>query len=279
MRKHPVFGSGMFDIVNVAGDGDIEDKNQEALKKVKAAIKQANQNGNYTITLSCGKLTTGVTVKEWTAVFLLSGSSSTSASNYLQTLFRVQSPANIDGKIKTECYAFDFAPDRTLKMLSDAVKISSKAGQTTSTDRDILGEFLNFCPVISVQGSEMKEYDTDHMLQHLKRAYADRAVKSGFEDICLYNDNLFQLDENAMEKFENLKKIVKASKQKEKKTEVPVNRQGLTEEEWEVIKKAEKKKSKKNTNPHRGIYRSPTEIQGNQKEVGSDERNIKSGIR
>ena len=118
MLKHKIFGNGMFDIINVAGSGDEEEKSEEALKKVRAAIKKAKESDSYTITLSCGKLTTGVTVKEWTAVFMLAGSYSTSAANYLQTIFRVQSPCNENGKIKETAYVFDFAPDRTLKMVS-----------------------------------------------------------------------------------------------------------------------------------------------------------------
>ncbi|MEE1274269.1 MAG: DEAD/DEAH box helicase family protein, partial [Olegusella sp.] len=101
MRTHPVFGSGAFRIVNVAGDGAHEDEeDREALGKVLGAIEKADTLGNYTITLSCGRLTTGVTVKEWSAVLMLSGSYSTSAANYLQTIFRVQSPGQIDGKAK-----------------------------------------------------------------------------------------------------------------------------------------------------------------------------------
>lgn len=106
MLKHPVFGNGMFDIVNVAGSGDEEEKAEEALSKVRKAIKSAGDN--YTITLSCGKLTTGVTVKEWTAVFMLAGSFSTYAANYLQTIFRVQSPCNENGKIKNTAYYWHF---------------------------------------------------------------------------------------------------------------------------------------------------------------------------
>ena len=86
MRKHPVFGNGVFEIVNVAGDGDEEEKSEDALKKVRDAIDSAGEDG-YTITLSCGKLTTGVTVPEWTAVFMLSGSFSTSAANYCKQYF------------------------------------------------------------------------------------------------------------------------------------------------------------------------------------------------
>src|SRR5690625_2936839 len=100
MKTHPIFGNGSFNIVNVAGEGDEEEKSEDALEKVQNAIKSAENEG-YTITLSCGKLTTGVTVPEWTAVFYLAGSFSTSAANYLQTIFRVQSASNKDGKIKT----------------------------------------------------------------------------------------------------------------------------------------------------------------------------------
>ncbi len=163
MKKHPVFGSGAFEIINVAGDGDEEEKSEDALKKVHEAID--NAGGGYTITLSCGKLTTGVTVKEWTAVFMLAGSFSTSAANYLQTIFRVQSPCNIDGKIKQSCYVFDFAPDRTLKMVAESVALSTKAGKANESDKRIMGEFLNYCPVISVEGTAMKKYDTNKLLQ------------------------------------------------------------------------------------------------------------------
>lgn len=58
--------------------------------------------------------------------------------------------------IKEKCYVFDFAPDRTLKMVAEAVTVSGKAGKTDKKDREILREFLNFCPVISFSGTEMK---------------------------------------------------------------------------------------------------------------------------
>lgn len=240
MLKHPVFGSGQFEIVNVAGSDDEE--SAEALQSVRNAISSAEKNGTYTITLSCGKLTTGVTVKEWTAVFILAGSYSTSAANYLQTIFRVQSPCNKDGKIKEKAYVFDFAPDRTLKMVSQAVSISTKAGKTTTNDRVILGKFLNYCPVISISGSKMQEYKTDRLLQQLKKAYADKVLKNGFDDSKLYNDELMKLDELDIEKFNQLKGIIGKSKAAEKTNEVDVNKQGLTDEQYE---KAEKLKNKK----------------------------------
>lgn len=246
MRKHPVFGNGVFEIVNVAGDGDEEEKSEDALKKVRDAIDSAGEDG-YTITLSCGKLTTGVTVPEWTAVFMLSGSFSTSAANYLQTIFRVQSPCNKNGKIKRYCYVFDFAPDRTLKMVAESVAISTKAGKADESDRRIMGEFLNYCPVIAVDGTSMKKYNTNRLLQQLKRAYAERAVKNGFDDNNLYNDELLKLDNIDLEKFNNLKGIVGASKAAPKSKDIEINRQGFTDEEYEEVKRIEKKPKRERT--------------------------------
>lgn len=242
MLKHPIFGCGQFNIVNVAGNGDEEEASEEALSKVRKAIKDAGDD--YTITLSCGKLTTGVTVKEWTAVFMLAGSYSTSAANYLQTIFRVQSPCNENGKIKETAYVFDFAPDRTLKMVSEAVSVSHKAGKTDDSDRKILGKFLNYCPVISIAGSQMKEYKADKLLQQLKKAYADKVVKNGFDDANLYNDELLKLQDIDLENFEHLKKIIGKTKAAEKTKDIDVNNQGLTDEEYEEQERR-KKKSKK----------------------------------
>lgn len=245
MKKHPVFGSGLFDIVNVAGDGDEEEKSEDALKKVRNAIRGAGDG--YTITLSCGKLTTGVTVPEWTAVFMLAGSFSTSAANYLQTIFRVQSPCNIDGKIKKCCYVFDFAPDRTLKMVAESVALSTKAGKANETDKRIMGEFLNYCPVISVEGTMMKSYDTNKLLQQLKRAYAERAVKNGFDDVNLYNDELLKMDDLDIEQFNQLKGIVGTSKAAPKSTEIDINHQGFTDEEYEEIERIQRKPKRERT--------------------------------
>ena len=242
MLKHPVFGNGQFDVVNVAGSDDEE--SADALNSVRTAIERAEKLETYTITLSCGKLTTGVTVKEWTAVFMLSGTYSTSAANYLQTIFRVQSPCNKDGKMKDTCYVFDFAPDRTLKMVSEAVSVSAKAGKTGTEDKAILGKFLNYCPVISISGSQMKEYKADRLLQQLKKAYADKVVRNGFDDSNLYNDELLKLNDLDIKKFDELKRIVGKSKAAGKQNDITVNDQGLTNEEYEKQEQLNKKPKK-----------------------------------
>ncbi len=247
MMKHSVFGNGLFDIVNVAGTGDEEERSEDALTKVRKAIEDAKKNDMYTITLSCGKLTTGVTVKEWTAVFMLAGSYSTSAANYLQTIFRVQSPCNDGGKIKETSYVFDFAPDRTLKMISNAVSISTKAGRTKIEDKNIMGKFLNYCPVIAISGSEMKEYSANKLLQQLKRAYADKVVYNGFDDVALYNNELLKLQDVDIEKFNKLKGIIGKSNATSKIKDITINQQGLTDEEYEEVEKLGKKKKKELT--------------------------------
>ena len=245
LKEHSVFGSGAFNIVNVAGSGDEEIDSRDALDAVRKAFGD-NPDETYSITLSCGRLTTGVTVPEWTAVFMLAGTFSTSASSYMQTIFRVQSPANINGKVKERCCVFDFAPDRTLKMVAEAGKLSTKAG-STSADRIVMGEFLNFCPVIAVSGSNMQSYNVDKLLQQLKKAYTDRVVRNGFDDRHIYNDNLLKLNDIELADFESLKKIVGASKQAEKVREIDINDQGFTDEEYAELERIEKKPKKERT--------------------------------
>lgn len=244
LQEHPVFGSGLFKIINIAGDGDEEVYYKDALKAVQDGIGD-NPEDTYTITLSCGKLTTGVTVKPWTAVLYLAGSYSTQASSYLQTIFRVQSPANIGGQVKEKCYVFDFAPDRSLKMIASATRLSIKAGDTSN--RTVLGKFLNFCPVISINGSRMLPYNVESMMGQLKKAYAERVASNGFDDKYIYNDKLFQLDENALEKFKDLEKIVGTSKQTKKVEKIDINNQGFTAEQYEQLKQLEKKQKKELT--------------------------------
>ena len=245
LKEHSVFGSGAFNIVNVAGNGDEEIDSRDALDAVRKAFGD-NPDETYSITLSCGRLTTGVTVSEWTAVFMLAGTFSTSASSYMQTIFRVQSPANINGKVKERCCVFDFAPDRTLKMVAEAGKLSTKAG-STSADRIVMGEFLNFCPVIAVSGSNMQSYNVDKLLQQLKKAYTDRVVRNGFDDRHIYNDNLLKLNDMELADFESLKKIVGAIKQAEKVREIDINDQGFTDEEYAELERIEKTPKKERT--------------------------------
>ena len=210
LKRNPVFKE--FAIANVAGDGDEEDGYLEALQKVRETIDAYP----YTITLSCGKLTTGVTVPEWTGVFMLSGSSKTSPASYLQTIFRVQSPGTIDGKQKTDAYVFDFAPDRTLKVIASAAAHTSKTSNkgmkvklSEEQTRENIERFLSFCPVLEMNTVQTITYDVNFLIKQLKSYYAEKALRTGFEDSSIYNNQLLlTLDDNALKQFENLKKIV-----------------------------------------------------------------------
>lgn len=242
LQAHPVFGN--FEIVNVAGDGDDDAERGDALELVQKAIAK----NDYTITISCGKLTTGVSVPEWTAVFMLSGTFNTAASAYMQTIFRVQTPAKKDGKIKENCYVFDFAPDRTLKVVAETAKVQAKAGRTTEHDRKTLGEFLNFCPIVSCDGTQMKDKITaEHLFEQLKKVYVERVVSSGFEDKSLYNDDLLKLSDIELKQFEELKKIIGETKAMKKTNDIDINQQGLTDEQRAELERIEKKPKKERT--------------------------------
>ena len=245
LRHHPVFMH--FGIANVAGEGDTyeEDHAKDALELVRKTIRE----NKYSITLSCGKLTTGVTVPEWTAVLMLSGSYSTAASQYMQTIFRVQSAGCIDGKQKTDCYVFDFAPDRTLKVLTETVHLSRKPGKNQKKRREAMTEFLNYCPVIAIAGSRMTKYSVNSMMEQVKQIYAERAVNSGFEDESIYNDELLKLDEIDASRFNTLKDIIGSSKAQKKKDSVVVNDQGLTDEQIAHIDDDEEEEEDKPGSP------------------------------
>lgn len=241
LQQHPIFSQ--FQIVNVAGEGDEEADSDEALKMVERAMGDDPED-SFTITLSCGRLTTGVTVRPWTAVFMLAGSAQTDAKAYMQTIFRVQSPYETrTGRRKEECFVFDFAPDRTLKVIAQVAKVTAKAGKVqTDDDKSIMGRFLNFCPIIGYNGTRMEKLHVDGMLERLKQAYIDRVVRHGFEDAHLYNDNLLKLDAVELKKFDELKKQIGATKANHSSGDVDINQQGLSNEEYEQLEKAKKKK-------------------------------------
>jgi len=244
LKAHSVFG--LFKVVNVAGNGDEDEENAEALKMVNDAIGP-DPDETYTITLSCGRLTTGVSIKPWTAVFMMAGTFSTSAAQYMQTIFRVQTPFTCHGRMKEQCYAFDFAPDRTLRVLAETAKVSAKVGKQTDEDRQILGDFLNFCPIISIDGSQMKPYDVNKMMSQLKKAQIEKVVQCGFEDGALYNDELLKLTDVELRDFDELKKTIGSTKAMAKTGDIDVNKQGFTNEQYAEKERLEKKPPRERT--------------------------------
>lgn len=242
LQKHKVFSD--YKIANIAGEGDEEQPYDQALALVKSCIKYYPK----TITISCGKLTTGVTVKEWTGVMMLSGSSSTSASGYMQTIFRAQSPAIIDGRQKVNCYVFDFAPDRTLKVISEVHNLTRKGTSSDEDSKAELGEFINFCPVISIKGTEMHEYDVPEMMRQIKKISVDSAIKSGFDDDTIYKTDVgFSVSDEDAQILNKLLNVLSPQKRSPSQKDVIVASNGLTEEQKRKLKGAKRKPKKELT--------------------------------
>ena len=128
-------------------------------------VSMGNPLKTKTITLTCGKLTTGVTVKPWTGIFMLRNLKS--PETYFQAAFRVQSPWEVRNEtgdkiiMKKECYVFDFALDRALRQISD---YSCRLDINESNPEAKVGEFIKFLPVLVYDGSSMKEVNAQDIL-------------------------------------------------------------------------------------------------------------------
>lgn len=262
LKEHPVFQN--FYVANVAGEGDKEEDYDDALTKVQNAIR----HNSYTITISCGRLTAGVTVPEWSAVMMLSGSASTAASGYMQTIFRVQSVGSVNGKQKELAYVFDFAPDRALKVLSEVHMISKKGKTGDGSSKAALGEFLNFCPVIAIGGTQMLEYDVPKMMRQIKKITVDRAIKSGFDDESIYNEGVgIIMDDTDVNLFNKLASIIHGQPKAKLPAKVTINRQGLTGEEYNAAEKAKSKPKRERSKEDLEVIKKQQEVKREQEKV------------
>lgn len=152
-----------------------------------------------TITLSCGKLTTGVSVKPWTGIFMLRNSSS--PETYFQAAFRVQTPwviQNPDSKspnkeeiIKRECYIFDFAPDRALRQIAD---YSCRLNVNDSNPEKKVEEFIHFLPVLAYDGSAMKQIDAAGILDMAMSGTTATLLARRWESALLVNVDNYTLE-------------------------------------------------------------------------------------
>lgn len=253
LRKDDVFGeeNGMFHIINAAGDGNIEDKNGSALADVLDNIRgNAKKNitkKDYTITLSCGKLTTGVSVPEWTAVLCMKGSENTPAANYMQTIFRVQTHAVLEGRQKSDCYVFDFAPDRALTAVAETAKMAvyaqTEKGKkqmklTKKKEEEHLAAFIKLCPVLSMDEGEMgKHFSATQIFEKLSNVYIERAVRSGYADNSLYNpDQLMNLSPVQEKALGDVHDLLGSMPNAWKPEKINVNKNGLGDKNAEQIK-------------------------------------------
>lgn len=213
-----------------------------------------------TITLSCAKLTTGVTVKPWSGIFMLRNSRS--PETYFQAAFRVQSPWTIKNPdslnpnkteiLKKECYIFDFAPNRALRQISD---YSCRLNVNESNPEKKVQEFINFLPVLAYDGGSMKQIDAAGILDIAMSGTSATLLARRWESALLVNvDNntLKRLMGNSkamaalmsIEGFRNLNNdletiinkseaVKKVKKEKDKDDLTKQERKQLSEEEKE----------------------------------------------
>lgn len=189
-----------YKVIIAAGDGKSFDEEEEDFKaneksfdKVKAAIKHHPK----TITLSCGQLTTGVTVKEWSAVLMLTDIKT--PAQYMQAAFRAQNPyrftENGEMKAKKSAYLFDFAPTRVLEIydnFANGLNQKTVNGEVTEAERhDNIKELLNYFPVISEDvNGKMVELDAEKVLTFPNALTATEIVQARFMTNLLFNDNI-----------------------------------------------------------------------------------------
>jgi hypothetical protein len=154
-----------FEVVVAAGSG--AGQGAAAKPPVEAAIGAATKNNTSgSITLSCGKLMTGVTVREWGAILMLR--TLNAAESYFQAAFRVQSPwAHRDAEDnltihKPTCYVFEFDPNRALALVAD---YGARLGRDDGvTPREAIDELLGYLPIFAFSGGEMHRLDTTEVL-------------------------------------------------------------------------------------------------------------------
>lgn len=157
-----------------------------ALERVQETMQDPLKS--KTITLTCGKLTTGVTVKPWTGIFMLTNMKS--PETYFQAAFRVQSPWTVKNDsggeeiVKQECYVFDFALDRSLRMVSD---YSCRLSTGNVSPEQKVGEFIDFLPVLAYDGSSMKQVSATEILDIAMAGTSATLLARRWESACLVN--------------------------------------------------------------------------------------------
>jgi hypothetical protein len=163
-EKHNTFWRD-YRVVVAAGTG--AGIGLDALPPVRKAIGSGFDT--KTITLSCGKLTTGVTVPQWSAILMLRNLQS--PETYFQAAFRVQSPwsiknpngddPNAEEILKPVCFVFDFAPTRALRQLSDyAIGLAPHEANPEKAVADL----VSFLPVLAYDGANMTQIDAGGIL-------------------------------------------------------------------------------------------------------------------
>lgn len=233
-------GFAGFRIVNATGVGR---GGWEQDRTALAAVKTAISESPHTITLSQQMLTTGVTVPEWTAVFMLNNT--TSPMLYMQTAFRAASPWRLpDGRVKETAYIFDFHPARCLREIVEVAKANAPEApgddpvEQAKRDRETVEDYLEYISVLSLVGAKFVAPDSDSIMEQLNEAYISEVVEKGFDSPRLWNGK--QLESFSIEKvkiLEALRKLQGGKDHDSKKGLVVVT--SLSDEERALLQELE----------------------------------------
>ena len=232
LKAHDVFNE--YEIVLAAGDGKLdddqfnEDQLEQANEKSFDKVKRAVATHDKTITLSVGQLTTGVTIKPWSGVLMLS--SMKSPSEYMQAAFRAQNPYTFDrdGELvqKQNAYVFDFDPTRTLTIFDEfANNLLEKTanGKGTAEEHEAnIRQLLNFFPVIGEdEDGKMVELDAKQVMSIPRHLKSQEVVKRGFMSNLLFT-NISRIFSAPTEVREILDGLVTAKEEKGKRIQTAI---------------------------------------------------------
>lgn len=198
-EKHNVFWKDYKTVVAAGASAGI---GLEALPPVRSAI--GSGFNTKTITLSCGKLTTGVTVPQWSSIMMLRNLKS--PETYFQAAFRVQSPWSIKNPngdnpneeeiLKPACFVFDFAPTRALRQLSEyGIGLSPNEPNPENAVKDL----VSFLPVLAYDGANMTQIDAGGILDIAMAGTSASLLARKWESALLVNvdnDTLRRILEN-----------------------------------------------------------------------------------
>lgn len=181
-----------------AGVGDA------ALPPLRKAIKNSNENGKLgTITLSCGKLMTGVTVEEWSSIFMLT--SLKAPESYFQAAFRVQSPWVSDDKINKEtCYVFEFNPDRALGLVASyGSQLAVTSPDQSSTQKSVLDDLVRYLPIFAIADGEMETLDAESLIEWVNAGLTSNSLARR-----IMSPSNFSLDLKTLERVTSDKELL-----------------------------------------------------------------------
>ena len=206
LERHPVFQN--YKVVLAAGDGRMEEDEDEEIAKSFNRVKEAIAQNDKTITLSVGQLTTGVTIEEWTGVLMLSNIQSPAL--YMQAAFRAQNPClfNYGNGFyrKKNAYVFDFDPARTLiifeQFANDLSEDTSSGKGDTESRKKHIQELLNFFPVIGEdENGEMIQLDAENVLSIPRKIKSKEVVRRGFMSNFLFQNisNVFHAPQEVLD--------------------------------------------------------------------------------